>query len=468
MRDLARCFILLAVSLACAIGHSSAVLAASRDAPKPLNFIFILVDDWGWTDAGCLGSDLYETPHIDQLAKDGVRFTHGYSACTVCSPTRAAVMTGKYPARLHLTDWITGHRRKNAKLRIPDWTMHLEHKEVTLAEALAAAGYRTCHVGKWHLGDEPYWPLKQGFDENFGGYSRGQPSYFSPYHIPTLKDGPKGEYLTDREAEEACGFIERNRDQPFFIYLAHYCVHTPLQAKQDVIEKYRNQVEQKGGARHRNPTYAAMVESVDDCLGRVRAKLEEYGLADRTVIVLTGDNGGLAIRNGPTDNYPLRAGKGSSYEGGTRVPLFVLWPGGARPGSVSDTPAISCDYYPTILEMAGVAGDAAHNAHVDGVSLTSVLQDPKTRLDRAIYWHYPHYHPGGATPYGAVREGDYKLIEFYEDHHVELYNLVDDIGEKNDLAESQPQLAACLKEKLAAWRKSVDAQMPTPNPSYKP
>jgi len=433
---------------------------------KPLNFIFILVDDWGWTDGGCFGSDIYETPNIDRLAREGMKFTSGYAACTVCSPTRAAAMTGKYPARLHLTDWIAGHRRPDAKLAIPDWTKYLGHGEITIAEALKPAGYVTAQIGKWHLGDDSkYWPSSQGFDEVYGGYGRGQPpSYFSPYRIPTLKDGPTGEYLTDREAEEAVGFIERNKDKPFFIYLPHYAVHTPIQSKKELTEKYEAKI--TADSVHRNARYAGMVHSVDDSTGRIMAKLRELKLDGRTVIILTGDNGGL---NGVTRNLPLRAGKGSAYEGGVRVPLVIRLPGVIQAGSVSDEPVITPDFYPTILELAGVKGDAAHNSEVDGKSITAILKDPSARIERdGLFWHYPHYHPGGAAPHGAIRDRDWKLIEFYEDMHVELYNLKDDIGEQTELSATHPDKAKELLARLQSWRKVMDAQMPTPNPNYDP
>ena len=437
----------------------------AADAGRPPNVIFFLIDDFGWTDLGCFGSDLYETPNLDRLARQGTKFTSAYSACTVCSPTRAALMTGKYPARLHLTDWIAGHKAKNPKLLIPDWTQYLPREEVTVAEALKEAGYVTCHVGKWHLGNqEQGWPDKHGFDHNLGGYERGQPpSYFSPYKIPTLKDGPPGEYLTDREADEAVRFLEANRDRPFFLYVPHYAVHTPLQAKKELIEHYQKKI--KSGLRHTNATYAAMVHSMDEAVGRILKALEQLKIADRTAVFFTSDNGGL-LRS--TNNPPLRAGKGSAYEGGVRVPLIVRWPGVTPQGSVCAEPVITVDYYPTLLQMAGAKGDPRHNAAVDGESLVPLLKDPKARLKRdAIYWHYPHYHPGGATPYGAVRAGDWRLVEFYEDMHVELYNLKDDVGEKNDLAGQMPEKAEELRKRLHAWRKAVGAQMPTPNPDYK-
>ncbi len=463
----------IAPSLSCLLALLPLTLLATgaivraADAPRPPNIIVFLIDDLGWTDLGCCGSDLYETPHIDNLARHGVRFTHGYSACTVCSPTRAAMMTGKYPARLHITDWIHGHKRPNAKLAIPQWTEYLPRSEFTIASALKEAGYATAHVGKWHLGDEKEgWPDKHGFDVNIAGYQAGSPPrYFSPYKIPTLKDGPDGEYLTDRLAAEAVRFIEINKDKPFFVYFPHYGVHTPLQAKKELIEKYKKKA--KPGMRHTNATYAAMIESVDDAVGRVTAKLAELKLTERTLIVFTSDNGGLLKPS--TTNVPLREGKGSSYEGGTRVPLVVSWPGVVPPGTLCEQPVMTIDFYPTLLQAAGAKSKPEHNAHVDGVSIVALLKDPKAKLKRdTLYWHYPHYHPGGATPYGAIRVGDWKLIEFYEDMRVELYNIREDVGENNDRARDLPQKTEGLRHGLHAWRKAVGAQMPTPNPNYKP
>ncbi|HLF95418.1 MAG TPA: sulfatase, partial [Planctomycetota bacterium] len=292
---------------------------ASPSQADPPNVVVILVDDLGWTDLGCFGSPFYETPHIDRLAAQGMRFTHAYSACTVCSPTRASLMTGKYPARLHVTDWIAGHARPKAKLKVPDWTKHLALEETTVAEALKAAGYATASIGKWHLGPPAHFPEKQGFDLNRGGCDKGQPpSYFSPYRIPTLEEGEKGEYLTDRLTTEALAFLDSNKDRPFLLHFPHYGVHTPLQAKKAVVEKY--QAKAKAGADHRNAAYAAMIESVDDSVGRIVAKIEELKLSSRTLIVFTSDNGGLLQS---TSNRPLRAGKGSAYEGGVRVPMIV-------------------------------------------------------------------------------------------------------------------------------------------------
>jgi arylsulfatase A len=427
-----------------------------------LNVIVILADDLGWTDLGCFGSDLHRTPHLDRLAREGMRFTHGYSACTVCSPTRAALMTGKYPARLHITDWIPGHKRANAMLKVPDWQMFLPRQEVTVATALKGAGYATAHIGKWHLGNKQQgYPDQHGFDLNLAGCEQGQPpSYFSPYKIPTLTNGPDGEYLTDREAAEAVRFLEANRDRPFFLYLPLHAVHTPLQARKDVIEAYQKRIQP--GMRHTNATYAAMVEGLDDAVGRILDRLRQLKLEERTVVVFTSDNGGLVLR-GITNNSPLRAGKGSVYEGGVRVPWIVRWPGVTPPGSVCEEPIITPDLYPTLLEIAQAKGDRKHNQAVDGLSLVPLLTDPKGRLPReALYWHYPHYHPGGATPYAAVRQRDWKLIELYEEDRVELYNLKDDPGEKTNLAAKESERVKSLRDRLHTWQRQVGAQFATP------
>jgi arylsulfatase A-like enzyme len=441
-----------------------ATLLLEMSSPAPAaqpNVIVVLVDDMGWRDLSCQGSPFYETPHIDRLAASGMRFTHGYSACTVCSPSRAALMTGQYPARLHITDWIAGHERPFAKLKIPEWQKFLPLEAVTVAERLRGAGYATASIGKWHLGDAGHAPERQGFDKNLGGYHRGQPpSYFAPYKIPTLPEGPAGEYLTDREAAEAVSFIETNRDRPFFLYLPHYCVHTPIQAKPAVQAKYA--AKDAGSLTVKNAAYAAMVESVDDCMGKILDAVDRLGIRDRTAIIFTSDNGGLA---NITDNAPARAGKGSAYEGGVRVPFIVSWPGVTEPGTTSAAPVITPDITATILELTGV-GPAADQP-LDGRSLAGVLRGGS--LDRdAVYWHYPHYHPGGATPYSAIRSGDWRLVHFYQDGRSELYDLAHDEGEKTDLATRESGRAAALKAKLDAWLESVGAQLPTPNPDHDP
>lgn len=432
--------------------------------PKP-NFIVMLIDDLGATDLGCTGSKFYETPHLDQLAKDGMRFTQSYSACTVCSPTRASLLTGKSPAQLHLTDWIHGHEKKDAKLRIPNWNHQLETSETTLPEKLKAAGYATGMVGKWHL--SPDGPKAHGFDFAFVQMG-GQPkSYFSPYNTPDVADGPKGEFLSDRLTTEAERFIEQNKEKPFFLYFAHAAVHTPLQAKPEVIEKYRKKKEQAGGNVQGQPVYAALVESVDDSMGHLRAKLKELGLSERTVIIFASDNGGLIGNkaNPITTQLGMRAGKGSAYEGGTRTPLLVSWPGVTKPGSASAMPVTTGDYFPTISDIGGLG---ANPVSPEFQSLVPTLRGTGDATTRPLYWHYPHYHPGGATPYSAIREGDWRLVEFFEDNHLELYNLAKDPAEENNLATAEPDKARDLREKLQKWRDQVGAQLPTPNPDAKP
>ena len=448
---------------ACVLGVVPDIRVFARESAPPMNLIVILVDDLGWSDLSCMGSSFYETPHIDRLAREGVKFSQAYAACTVCSPTRAALLTGKYPARLHVTDWIAGHVMPKAKLRVPDWTMHLPHAEITLAERLKSAGYATASIGKWHLGGADSRPEDHGFDINIGGYDRGQPpSYVAPYRIPTLKEGPAGEFLTDRESREAVEFLRAHRDRPFFLYLPHYAVHQPLMGKPEVVAKY--QAKMRAGDGHKNAVYAALIESVDDSVGRIRSELDQLGLSSRTVIVFTSDNGGLILgQNPPTSNAPLRAGKGSCYEGGVRVPLIVHWPGLSKAGETNATPVMTIDLLPTLLEAARVPPMA-----VDGRSLTPLLRGKGSLGRDALFWHYPHYHPGGATPYGAVREGDWKLIEFYEDSRLELYNLARDPSESRDVSGVEPARATRMLRQLEAWRRRVGAQMPTPNPDYEP
>lgn len=459
--------------------------AVHASTPARPNVVFILMDDLGWADVGCYGSELYQTPNIDRLAGEGMRFTDAYAACNCCSPTRASILTGKYPARLHLTDWIPGSQFPKAKLRPPDWHQQLPLEEVTLAEALQSAGYATAAVGKWHLGKAPFLPQNQGFDVNIAGNHSGAPgSYFWPYAhddpakaaryhggpVPDVFAGGKpGEYLTDRLTDEALALIEANRDRPFFLYFSHYAVHTPLQAKPQLTEKYRAKL--RPGLKQNNPVYAAMVESMDQSVGRVMEKLDALGIAGRTIVFFTSDNGGYSGyggKPGGTCNAPLREGKGSAHEGGHRVPLIVRWPGVTQAGSVCHEPVTSVDFYPTILAMTGAHGDRRHNAAVDGADLVPTLKQQGKPARDAIYWHYPHYNIFPQTPYGAVRQGDYKLIEFDEDGRVELYNLRTDLAETKNVADQMPEFVTALRGKLAAWRKSVGAQMPLPNPGHDP
>lgn len=441
---------------------------ASVRADRPPNVILILIDDMGWTDLSCYGSKFYETPNIDKLAASGTRFTNGYSACTVCSPTRAAVMTGKYPARLHITDWIAGHNRPFAKLKPPEWQQHLPLEETTIAEVFQKAGYVTCHIGKWHLGDEAYWPLTQGFDINIGGNHRGQPpSYFFPYErngikLPGLAEGKPDEYLTDRLTDEAIAFVMANREKPFFLYLPHYGVHTPLQAKPEKIAKYQAKAKAQVDNPQHNATYAAMIESLDEGIGRLMEHLDVLMLRENTIVIFTSDNGGLEL-NQVTDNAPLRDGKGSAYEGGVRVPFIFSHPAEVKAGTVSDAPVMSLDLLPTL----NVSCRLGHSERAwNGVDMWGALGGRGGTLRDALFWHYPHYHPGGATPYGAVRVGDWRLVEFFEDNRVELYNLREDIGETRDLAIANAAKRGELLSRLQAWRKKVGAQMPLANPDY--
>jgi len=434
-------------------------------AAQQVNIVLILADDLGWTDLACFGSKVYQTPNIDRLAKEGVKFTQAYSACTVCSPTRAALLTGKYPGRLHITDWIPGLPPENPKLLVPDWTKFLPLEEVSLGRAFKSAGYATASIGKWHLGGETYWPDKHGFDLNIAGTEAQSPkSYFAPYTIATLPEGPDGEYLTDRLAVEANKFLEQHNEKPFFLYLPHFAVHLPVQGKKDLIKKCKERI--GPGGSQTNAGYAAMIESLDDAVGSVRRKLDELKLADKTVVVFASDNGG---RVPTTSNLPLRVGKGSCYEGGTRVPLIVYWPGITKPGTVCDTPVISMDLYPTLLEIAGQT--EAGKKGIDGVSLVPLLRNSGKLQRDELFWHYPHYQHyqlGGTTPYGAIRKGDFKLIEFFDDMRVELYNLKEDIGEQHNLAPEMPKKVDVLRARLHKWRKEVGAQMPTRNPKYDP
>ncbi len=416
------------------------------------NFIFILLDDYGWKDSSCYGSSFYETPNIDRLATEGMRFTDAYAACPVCSPTRASIMSGKYPASVGITDWIDHageiHPCRGKLVDVP-YLKNLPQEETTIAATLRANGYHTWHVGKWHLGKEAFYPDRHGFEVNVAGCHWGKPinGYFSPWSIPTLEDGPEGEYLPDRLTDEAIKLIQNNDGSPFFLNLWYYLVHTPIQAKAEKIKKYEEKAKALGldqqktfeegdffPCEHKKelritrrllqsePAYAAMIESMDENVGRVLAALNETGLTDNTVIFFTSDNGGLATAEGsPTCNAPLAEGKGWMYEGGTREPLIVRWPGRIEAGSICDVPVSSPDFYPTMLDMAGL--DLLPEQHCDGESILPLLKGGNTMKREAIFWHYPHYGNQGGTPGSSVRCGDYKLIEFFEDGRLELYNL---------------------------------------------
>ncbi len=496
---------------------------------RPPNVILFLVDDLGWRDLGCYGSSFYETPMIDAFAEQSVRFTQAYAACHVCSPTRASILTGKYPARLQLTDWLPG--RKDfpfQKLKNAAVQPHLPLDEVTIAETLKEHGYRTAHIGKWHLGEEPFGPLKQGFDIQIPRWNKGWPKsgYHAPFHMDGL-ESTDGEYLTDRLTDESLKFIESNRDQPFFLYLSHFAVHDPIEGRADLVVKYQAKLDElprhdgtafflegnpddaqplsqdelakyaddprwqgfkvlpqrtvKIKQQQDNVQFAAMVESVDESLGRVLAKLKSLELEDDTIVVFFSDNGGMSAANfgNPdrvvkqdsldkaysTSNTPLRGAKGWLYEGGIREPLIIHWPGRGQRGKVCDVPVISTDLYPTILEMSGIP--LRPQQHTDGVSLASLVSRSGAIEREAIYWHFPHYsNHAMQSPGGAVRSGDYKLLEYFENDTVQLFNLRHDIGEQSDLSQLEPTKVNELRRMLHAWRHTVSATMMDSNPGY--
>ena len=461
--------------------------APALDAAKQSNFLFFLVDDMGWADIGANGSTYHETPNIDRLARSGMRFTQGYAAGSVCSPTRASIMTGRHPVRVDITDWIPGQANRPANpLLHPEDRSHLPLEETTIAEALKEHGYQTFFAGKWHLGDKGQWPTDQGFDINIGGHHRGSPpgGYYGPWSNPTLKAKRKDEYLTERLTEESVKFLEeRDQAKPFLLYLSYYNIHTPIQAYKKHIDHYQSKAakafegktptepEHDGTNRLRqdNPALATMVAAVDDSVGVLLAKLTELKLDENTVVIFFSDNGGLSTlqrgRFGPGCNLPLRAGKGWLYEGGVREPTIIRAPGVTQPGSVSHKPLISMDFFPTMLDLAGLP--LKPKLHVDGRSLLSQLKGNDTG-NRTLHWHYPHYHGSSWKPGASIRDGDWKLIEFYHYNNFELYNLAKDPGERTNLAKRNPRKAAELRAKLSAWQKQIKAKMPAPNPDYKP
>ncbi len=456
------------VTLAMAGGHASAQPA--KESSRPPNIVFFLADDLGWTGLGSFGSDYYETPRIDALAASGVKFTQGYAACTVCSPTRASIMTGMYPARLHLTDFIPGQSRPDTPVQIPNWTKALLPEYVTIAEVLQAAGYRTGHIGKWHLNGKDElapgtMPTEQGFDLSIDSPSGSKGHTLPKDTFSSIGTSDVTDWLTDH----ACDFIRESKDEPFFLYFAYHVPHTPIQGREDLVAYFRGKLDSH--TTHNNPTYAAMVASMDLSVGRVLDQLSMDGIRDNTVVIFTSDNGGLTHKNGKhvgfTENLPLRRGKGSAYEGGVRVPTIVNWPGVTPMASTCDEPVISVDYFPTLVEMAGATEHAdTHGQSMDGVSLVPLLKNPRHKMSRSLYWHYPHYHAGGDSPYSAIRSGDFRLIEFHEpielhqDEPVQLYDLSSDVGETKDLSKEMPEKVDELQRQLHEWYKRVDAQMP--------
>ena len=459
------------------------VLIKCAFAVQSPNLILINVDDLGWKDLGCYGSDVYETPNIDKLARNGLKFTNAYSACAVCSPTRAAIMTGRYPARLGVTDWIRARFQggkipkdkknpsgwvgsKNKKVLCPQNALWMELEEVTIAEKLKEDGYATCHIGKWHLGADDWYPEKQGFDENYGGCDYGQPpSYFDPFKnkrldgIYGLPGKKQGEYLTDRECDEAVMFIKKNRQKKFFLNFANYAVHTPIQAKPSLLDKYKTKI-QSLDTKQKNAAYATMVESVDQAVGRIITILKEEGIFDRTLIIFTSDNGGLL---GVTNNAPLRSGKGFPYEGGIRVPLIIFWPDFINGGKVIDTPVSSIDFFPTLSSAAGIKNST--DKVVDGLNLLPLIKGENNIKRQSLFWHFPHYR-GKINPYSIIRNGDWKLIKRYDGKPFELFNLKNDLSEKNDLSQDMPEKVKELNEEIMIWLLKTNAKVPRANPDY--
>ena len=464
-----------------AIGAGAAALVAgplraagAKGAARKPNFVFFLIDDLGWSDVGCYGNKFNETPNIDGLAGGGMRFTDAYAACPVCSPTRASIVSGQYPARVGIIDFIPGHWRPYEKLTVPiNRHQRLPLETVTLAESLKGAGYTCGAFGKWHLGGRGHLPDAQGFDEMMVAGGGG---HFGTRTTPDMKL-TKDDYLAEAITARSVKFIEDNKarstssgqDRPFFLYVMHYAVHIPLQARRKLIAKYEKKAKPPTGVN--NPTYAAMIEHVDDSVGAVLDKLDELKIADNTVVVFFSDNGGLRRhfrKIGPivTTNAPLRDEKGTLYEGGIREPLIVRWPGRVKPGSVCGEVVTSVDFYPTFLEIAGARSPGG--GALDGESIAPVLLGGGKLKRDAVYWHYPVYHH--STPAGAIRQGRWKLIEFFDTGpgRLELYNLKDDIGEGDNLAAKMPDKAGELQRKLSQWRKSVNARLPKKNPNYDP
>jgi len=454
--------------------------------PKP-NVLFILADDLGYHDLSCMDSEYYETPNIDRIAHEGMIFTNGYAACQVCSPSRASIMTGQFPARHGITDWIgarTGEEwRKQGrfnKLLPPEYVHNLPSEYITLPEALKEAGYKTFFAGKWHLGDEGSWPEDHGFDINKGGWDRGGPvgGFYAPWENPRLPSGPDGESLTMRLAHETAEFMKAHQDTSFFAFLSFYAVHAPLQTTQEKWTKYRQKAEEMGIAEtsfemghflpirqvQDNPVYAGLVETMDDAVGVVLNALEELGLADNTIVIFTSDNGGVSAGDAfATSNLPLRGGKGYQFEGGIREPYFIKMPGLIKAGSTSDVPVSGTDFYPTILDLIGEK--QLPHEHADGISLLPVIQG-KAMEERPLIWHYPHYGNQGGEPSSIIRLGEWKLIHYYEDGREELYNLSTDPEETTDLSGENSALAKQLSEQLFAFLNEVGARFPEKDPEY--
>lgn len=458
--------LLFILSLILAGSARNIIYAKPAEKKKP-NIVFILADDMGWADLSCYGNQFNEAPNLEKLASEGMRFTNAYAACPVCSPTRASLISGQYPARVGITDFLPGHWRPYEKVTVPtNRTQYLPLEIETIAEQLKKAGYTTGMFGKWHLGfPEKYAPNHQGFDEAV--IHRGR--HFGPNRsfLPE-QDVPDSVYLTEFLTDKSLDFMERHKDGPFFLYLSHFAVHIPLEAEQELIEKYKKKPKPDSGVN--NPIYAAMVEHVDQSVGRIMQKLDELGIRENTLLVFFSDNGGLRqIFNKSDDvivtsNAPLRDEKGTLYEGGIREPLIVSWPGKVKAGTESGALVSSVDFYPTFLEVAG--GNLPDKQVIDGTSFLPALNGKDLNPGRAVYWHYPHYHH--SVPGGAIRKNNWKLIEFYDDGYLELYNLAEDIGETKNVAQQNPKVTAKMKKQLDQWRKEVGAEMPQPNPDFDP
>lgn len=476
--------------LTAGLGALSAIPLGAQEKPSKPNILIIIADDLGWMDLGFMGSEYYESPNLDRLAAEGVRFTNGYAACQVSSPSRASILTGKTPARHGITAYIGDKYgaswTRNTPLRPAEYAQSLALEETTLAEKLREAGYITFMAGKWHLGGKGSYPEDHGFDINIGGYERGNPAggYFPPYKNPKLSDGPAGENLSERLARETASFLEQrtraNDGRPFFAYLSFYAIHGPIETTRERWKHFRDKALERGVAdtafvfdrrlpvrlTQDNPVYAGLVQQMDDAAGLVLSKLTELGLDENTIVIFTSDNGGVASGNGSSSSMlPLRGGKGRQWEGGLRVPFVIRYPG-CPAGSTCTEPVIGMDIYPTILDFAEIG--QVPEQHIDGVSLMPLLSGTEKSFNRALYWHFPHYSNQGGEPSTVVRDGDWKLIYYHEDGRYELYNLTQDLAETSQLNDRYPEKLAALRAKLTKWMDEVRAKMPEVNPSYDP
>ncbi len=473
---------------------------SGQKTSKP-NIVLIYADDLGWADLTCYGSTFYETPNLDKLAKEGVQFLNGYATAPVCSPSRASLMTGKYPVKTGITDWITGRQaggqaKSYEKMIAKPINYNLALEEKTLAEYGLKNGYQTFFAGKWHLGEsEQYWPERQGFEINIGGFSKGSPvglvndtvgGFFTPYKNPRMTDGPAGEYLTDRLADECVNFLNTTTDQPFLMVYSLYAVHNPMQAPTALVNKYKQKQKDlrinqdsifrkdeawmapekswKQRVVQSQPVYAAMVENMDTNIGKIMRKLQEMGIADNTMVIFTSDNGGLSTSEGsPTTNFPLRAGKGWMYEGGIRVPFIIKWPGQSSKNHLSDIPVQTADIFATCIKAMG---EKTNPKEIDGKPIQYLIKNPKNASKRSLYWHYPHYSNQGGKPSSAILQYPYKLIYNHEDKSYELYNLKTDQSEQQNLSGIQSKISKKMSAQLQQWFTEVNAVFPDQNPKY--